>query len=66
MYCFVDRIYFCYRNCKRVLMDAEIPTRVGTVTRKYVLYYDSQSVINLNKNSALYLKSTKHIEVWYH
>jgi len=47
-------------------MDAEIPTRVGTVTRKYVLYYDSQSVINLNKNSALYLKSTKHIEVWYH
>jgi len=32
---------------------------------KYNLHYDSQSAINLNKNS-IYLSRSKHIDVCYH
>ena len=47
-------------------MDEDVLTRIGsTAKKKYLFYYDSQSVIHLSKNPTFHSKS-KHIDVRYH
>lgn len=46
-------------------MDEKVITGIGSGRRKYVLHYDSQSAIYLNKNASFHLRS-KHIDIRYH